>query len=526
MRSPARTGVYVIPGSPGRTRKIGAVLPIPTQYFLKFWHRAASSERCVPMTCAQILKDKGRRGFTLLELIIAVVILAVLATIAIPTFAHDIAASSVQRDATSLTSAANDVRSIATSEGTPPSVAPSALDVAAGLHEVSLNGTPLVGTATTDASGVSTGYGNVSYDIGGDLIGYAMVSSNGGCVFDLTTGNTTVSWNNVGSTTGCDGFDALSGPGTTTSGGDTTTSTTSTTSTTTAPPVPASVLATIPVGSGPASVSSDGTHVWVANYWNSSVDEIDAATGAVVGSPITISGADAVSDDGTHVWVASNSGTPSVVELNAATGAVVNSDIPTGNGPTAISSDGTHVWTANTSDNTVTEIDAATGAVVNAAIPVGASPDAISSDGTHVWVGDEGDDNVTEIDAATGAVVGTIAVGANTYGISATGTDVWVPDENTGDVTEIDAATGTIINTISVGGSPYGIAAAGSSVWVVFSDNFFQTNADSVIQLNAATGATVGSPLEVGQNAVSVAADGAHVWVANQNDGTVSEILP
>jgi type II secretory pathway pseudopilin PulG/predicted RNA-binding protein with TRAM domain len=151
--------------------------------------------------------------FTLLELIIAVVILAVLATIAIPTFAHDIAASSVQRDATSLTSAANDVRSIATSEGIPPSVAPSNADVAAGLNEVSIATGPLEGTAATAPSDVSTGYGNVSYDIAGDQVGYAMLTSNGDCTMALTTGNTTASWSYDSAIGDCDGVDALTGPG-------------------------------------------------------------------------------------------------------------------------------------------------------------------------------------------------------------------------------------------------------------------------------------------------------------------------
>jgi YVTN family beta-propeller protein len=32
----------------------------------------------------------------------------------------------------------------------------------------------------------------------------------------------------------------------------------------------------------PVAVSSDGTHVWVANYISGTVTELDAATGAVV----------------------------------------------------------------------------------------------------------------------------------------------------------------------------------------------------------------------------------------------------
>ena len=42
------------------------------------------------------------------------------------------------------------------------------------------------------------------------------------------------------------------------------------------------VVNTIPVGSDPFGVSSDGTHVWVANAGDGTVTELDAATGAVI----------------------------------------------------------------------------------------------------------------------------------------------------------------------------------------------------------------------------------------------------
>ena len=42
------------------------------------------------------------------------------------------------------------------------------------------------------------------------------------------------------------------------------------------------VVNTITVGSEPYGVSSDGTHVWVANCGGDTVSEIDASTGTVV----------------------------------------------------------------------------------------------------------------------------------------------------------------------------------------------------------------------------------------------------
>src|SRR5579863_9252342 len=77
---------------------------------------------------------------------------------------------------------------------------------------------------------------------------------------------------------------------------------------------------------GPVAVSSDGTHVWVANFDSDSVTELDAATGALVqvitGSSYQFHSPAAISSDGTHVWVANIDG-GSVTELDAATGALV-----------------------------------------------------------------------------------------------------------------------------------------------------------------------------------------------------------
>ena len=45
------------------------------------------------------------------------------------------------------------------------------------------------------------------------------------------------------------------------------------------------VASTIGVGGSPDGVSSDGTHVWVANFHDNSVTELDASTGAYAKGP-------------------------------------------------------------------------------------------------------------------------------------------------------------------------------------------------------------------------------------------------
>jgi YVTN family beta-propeller protein len=74
------------------------------------------------------------------------------------------------------------------------------------------------------------------------------------------------------------------------------------------------VVQTIGVGSLPVAVSSDGTHVWVANQGGNTVTELNASTGAVVQTIGVGDFPDAVSSDGTHVWVA-NAGGNTMTEI-------------------------------------------------------------------------------------------------------------------------------------------------------------------------------------------------------------------
>jgi YVTN family beta-propeller protein len=315
----------------------------------------------------------------------------------------------------------------------------------------------------------------------------------------------------------------------------------------------AAVVNTIPVGMLPDSVSSDGTHVWVANNLDDTVSEIEASSGTVVNTiPIPLGAvgemevsAGSVSSDGTHAWVTSSGITcngscqesdmvvAAVTEIDASTGTVVNT-IPVSAGAAAVSSDGTHVWvTSDGAPGTVSEIDASTGTMVNT-ITVGNEPDAVSSDGTHVWVANYADGTVSEIDASTGTVVNTIPVGGRPDSVSSDGTHVWVGNTNSqlgahyayGTVSEIDASTGTVVNTIPVGYGFDGVSVSsdGTHVWVA------NEGEDTVSEIEASSG-TVVDTIPVGIFPDSVSSDGIHVWVANWTylvdesiDGTVSEI--
>ena len=141
-----------------------------------------------------------------------------------------------------------------------------------------------------------------------------------------------------------------------------------------------------------------------------------------------------VSSDGTHVWVA-NGIDNTVTELNASDGSVVQT-IGVGVQPRELVSDGTHVWVPNYEDNTVTELNASDGSVVQT-IGVGTYPYVVSSDGTHVWVANSGSASVTELNPTDGSVVQTIGVGRGPIGVSSDGTHVWTANSGDNTVSEI-----------------------------------------------------------------------------------------
>ena len=221
----------------------------------------------------------------------------------------------------------------------------------------------------------------------------------------------------------------------------------------------AEVIRTIPVGRSPGGVSSDGTHVWVANYDEGTVSEIEASSGTVIRTINVGSYPAGVSSDGTHVWV-TNEGEGTISEIEASSGTVIRT-INVGSEPFGVSSDGTHVWVAN-GEGTVSEIETSSGTVIRT-VPVGCAI-GVSSDGIHVWVANCG--TVSEIEASSGTVIATIKVGRAPADVSSDGTHVWVTNEGEDTISEIEASSGTVIATIPVGIEPYGVSSDGTHVWV------------------------------------------------------------
>ena len=273
------------------------------------------------------------------------------------------------------------------------------------------------------------------------------------------------------------------------------------------------VFRTIPVGSSPTAISSDGSNVWVANFESDSITEINSATGAVTSTISVQNQPSSLWSDGNDVWV-SNSTAYSVTEIDAHTGAVIRT-IVLGLVPGAIYSDGTDVWVV-CGTNQVCELDGTTGFVLTK-IPVGAQPSSIASDGSHIWVTNSSDNTVTEIDKKTETVMATINVGSSPDGVSADASDVWVANFNSSNVSEISVSTGQVVATIPVGAGPCAISDDGTYVWVT---DFSQS---SVSEINISTGTVVKTVSSGVPGPIAVTSDGTNVWVVSPTAGTVEE---
>ena len=115
-------------------------------------------------------------------------------------------------------------------------------------------------------------------------------------------------------------------------------------------------VTSITVGTYPTgvAVSPDGSSVWVTNFGDGTVSQIDTATSTVVGSPITVGASPqlvAVSPDGKSVWVTNfGDGTidGTVSQIDTASDTVVHT-ITLGTHPVgvAVSPDGSSVWVTN-----------------------------------------------------------------------------------------------------------------------------------------------------------------------------------
>lgn len=235
---------------------------------------------------------------------------------------------------------------------------------------------------------------------------------------------------------------------------------------------------------GPQGVTTDGTHLYVADTYNNKIRKIEIATGVVT----TLAGNGSDSDaDGT--------------------GAAASFDSPRG-----ITTDGTHLYVADSDNNKIRKIEMETGVVTTLAgnnsygddDGTGAAasfnfPRGITTDGAYLYVADTWNDKIRKIEISTGVVstlagsgssgsadgIGTAAQFYSPAGITTDGANLYVADAINHKIRKIEVATGvvtTLAGSDSIGSAdgvgtvarfrePTGITTDGFALYVTDAGN-------------------------------------------------------
>ena len=231
---------------------------------------------------------------------------------------------------------------------------------------------------------------------------------------------------------------------------------------------------------GPHLLTTDGTSLFVPDYYNNSIRQVVIATGAVT----TLAG--------------STAGAPGAVD---AAGTAARFNGPSG---ITITPDGTTLFVTDYNNGTIRKIVVATGAVTTMATSAPfSSPAGIICDGTgaNLYVTDYAADTIDRIAISTGAVsilagstanygsadgIGSLASFNTPNGITLLGTSLYVTETaddiirkvaiGTGAVTTVAGSPGAAGSANGVGGAagfygPLGITTDGTSLYVADSGN-------------------------------------------------------
>jgi len=228
-------------------------------------------------------------------------------------------------------------------------------------------------------------------------------------------------------------------------------------------PVTASIVQTIPVGSGPSAITATGPDIWVANTLDGTVSRISAVANQVVQTvSVGTEPTGLASGDGS-VWVA-DAAASTLSALSPVSGQLT-STVALPSPPFGVTFGAGSVWVTSPQDNSVTRVDPRSGQP-GQQIPVGAGPTAITFGFGSVWVANGLDSTISRVDPGTDAVAATIPAGDGPDALAIAGDSVWAADRLASALTRISARSGTPAPMIPVGAGPVALAADGGTVWV------------------------------------------------------------
>ena len=277
----------------------------------------------------------------------------------------------------------------------------------------------------------------------------------------------------------------------------------------------ASTQTQIPLPGSGTSIAVSGSRAYVFNKYQWTVSAIDTNTNTVIrtsqplasGSTLNYPGSVAVSPDGTHVYVA-NWVEGKIIELDPNTLAPVGQPIAVavGGDEMVFSPDGGRLYVAHDgAAGTLSIIDTSSRTVVGTISTTYDTTDmVISADGRTLYLADGYYNQVQVIDTNTKAVVGYIPLGPRTYNsnpaglaLSPDGRWAYVTNNDDATVLVIDTTSRTVVGAPIVVGVSRGVASTVSwpTAIAVSADGsrIYVANGDDIVVIDAATRAVVGA---------------------------------
>lgn len=265
----------------------------------------------------------------------------------------------------------------------------------------------------------------------------------------------------------------------------------------------------LPVGSQPSGVAIGEGAVWVINFNDRTVSEIDPAAGEVVAIRSVGGSPTGIAAGGDRVWMTTAFGTASgdagsVMVFNPGVGQVEDT-IPVGTGAAGVAFGEGALWVADRLNDRLIRVDPRTQQTEE--ISVGRAPGAVAVGAGSVWVTSTLDNQLWRIDPVGREAIAQIGLSASPTSVAVGGGAVWVTSEQGDTVARIDPTTDAVVTTVDVGNGPTGVCVAPDGVWVAVGLAGDLARIDAATNEISATFAVEGAPL-----AVAVDERGA-VWV-------------
>ena len=294
------------------------------------------------------------------------------------------------------------------------------------------------------------------------------------------------------------------------------------------PPLP-SGIATFLVGNGPEGICFDGTDIWVANYGDHTITQLDEYSGCILGTYAIPSGANDICYGVGSLWIPGQF-TMQVtnVHIDGSIASLFPADVLSG--MSEIVFDGTNLWTCGVGINAsgiVTKYDTSGNELGSCTIVVSPTNSiycvGLYYDGaTSIWVTDSLGHNLSQIDMGSCTVIHQYALGpafdGSHYGVYGDGTYLYCTTQSTA-VYKVLASTGAIASAFTIpSGRSLGCYVNGTNLFVSDEDGA------QVFQLSATDGSLLGT-FPVGPTPWNMCMANGHLWVINFGSQSVSRIV-